>query len=255
MTSPELSAIKERGAQYQFHIELLDRSGLYRALNRQIDNAGSKPTLEIGSLHAKSGLFSQISILANIVPDAYLLRGGYSIMARLKYRKPANQYRSKEQSEHLRELIKSVYQDADVERKTSKSSHSLVIVGPISKLLYVIDLGYENEKTAYNNQVERDSNTLLDEESLRRFMTARYPTSIDSHIAVRPMDADLNAYYPQDFFSIPIVSRFTNETQAVKDFTETTKQWMWRIQDIVNAMSKVKGIPQSGTLALVPQQG
>lgn len=256
MTSPELSAIKERGAQYQFHIELLDRSGLYRALdhNGQMDNDGFQPTLEIGSLRSKSGLFSQITVQANMLQDGYLLRGGYDITATLRYRNKANQCWSKDQVDQMRELLESGYQDAAIESMTSKSNNSLIIIGPMSKLFYVIDLGYKNEKTAYENQVEKESNKLLDGEALREFMTARLPARVDSSITIKPMDKDLNTDYSNARFITPIIGRLINNTQAVREFTETTQNWAWRVQDFVNAMSKVKGIPQSGKLTLLPPQ-
>ena len=257
MTSPEMTQLREFETQSKFRIEFpFFPEALSYALdhNQQMNNDTFKPVLELGSLSAKSGLFSQITIQANTLQDAYMLRGGYDITVDLKYNDLNHQHWSKEQIEQLQKLLRHAYPDADVENMTNKFDHSLVIIGPIAQLLYVIDLGYENERAEWEHQVERDYRELSGEEALRRFMTARYPTPtpIDSHIAVIPLDKDPKAPYTQGLFTIPMVGRFISINEAIKEFTTTTKQWMWNVQDFVNVMAEAKGIPQSGRLILLP---
>lgn len=253
MTSPEVTMLKESATQNQFSIALLDPEALLSALhhNSQINNRKFQPTLEIGSLHTENGLFSQITVQANMLQNGYLRRG-YFITARLKYRKTADQYWPREQVKQLGMLLKNGCQNAAIESKTNKSTNrSLVIMG-LSKIVYEVDLGYENERKAYDYQIETDSKAFLDEKALRRFMTARYPTPVDSSISIKPnpWDMHLSSDHTNSLFTTPL----TKTTNAISRFADITTELAWRVQDIVNTMSRVKGIPQSGKLTLLPPE-
>lgn len=71
-----------------------------------------------------------------------------------------------------------------------------------------------------------------------------------SSILIRPL-APISPNPFEDAFPAGRVD-LTDDSQEFKTFTKQTQNWAQFIEDAVNAMSKVKGIPQSGKLTLLP---
>ena len=144
----------EFARENQFRIELPDAKRLYDALGHtyQTERATFMPAFKIGTSHSEDELFSQINIGAMVIDNA--LREGYSISARLKYQNPDYQYWPKEQVEQLQRLLNDTYGYNSVDHQSEEDYRSLTIKDYDAKLLYVLDLGAEDEKTLWKTQAE-----------------------------------------------------------------------------------------------------
>lgn len=89
------------------------------------------------------------------------------------------------------------------------------------------------------------------EQARSRLVNNPHPIPTDSQIKIKPIDADPNRNGPEDLFT-PIDWLIGGHEGIIRNFRDKPKKWVQFIEDAVNAMSQVKGIPQSGTLALLP---
>lgn len=268
MVAPEGQRPQEFQPLNQFRIELLDPERLYYALDHsyEIRPEGFIPGFTIGTYKAKDELFSQINVEAMVPDGTYLVRGDCSISVNLKYQDPDDQYWQKDQVQELQRFLYSAYGYAHIERQTNKPKYSLIMEDSIVQLRYVLDLAPENEKTAWEYQVETAYEALTntnqpdrplvkmpDEKALKGFMTTRYPILVDSSINIKPINTNHSFLRGLGLKMAEIVDILSYEkTQAVKTFVTKTEKWAKFIEEVVNAMSKVKGIPQSGRLVLLP---
>lgn len=255
MVTPEGQRPQELQPLNQFRIELPDVERLYDALHHtyQIEPGKFMVGFKIGTSHSEDELFSQINVNAMVVDNAP--REGYSISAELLYQNPSYQYWTKEQIEQLQTSLSQNYGYGYIEHQVDNSYNSLIIKDFDAELLYVIGLGVGDERTAYKKQVEGVHQTLKDtsqpyyeliklgaEQALFRLVNSPYPIPAPSDIFIKPIDADTYSIDQRDLFPPAVIDVFKNKTE----------RWAKFIEDAVNAMAKVKGIPQSGRLTLLP---
>lgn len=268
MRSPDTRLQSEEFAGgNQFSVDITQPKGLYLALTHANSTMWD---VGIGTSHSKDRLFSQVNVTAQVVANT--LRQDYSISACLYYQNPNDQYWSKEQTQQLKELLAKKY--SSVTHPEKGGYNSLIIKDPDVKLMYVIGLGYEDKKTAWidniktlryaiewpiegddampfprpivQSQADEDQPPQLIEPFSKKDLTFLKnnpnPHDMNSRIFVKPIDAEPNFVTKYDFFS----------QKGEQDFRHTTQKWTQFIEDAVNAMAKVKGIPQSGKLVILP---
>jgi len=260
MGSPDTTPQSEEFArENQFRVELPNVERLYDALGHPYQGAPGTimKDREIGTSHSENELFSQINAM---VVDNEPHRG-YSISAELLYQNLSYQYWTKEQVEQLQTSLSQNYGYGSIEHQVDNSYNSLIIKDSDTKLMYVVGLGYKDERTAWESQVkaleqirnktdneDHPIGELLNIKSklglFQLYHLVNSPIAINSEIQIKPIDADPDIIGPLDAFPLATIGVF-------KDRTE---RWAKFIEDAVNAMAKVKGIPQSGKLSLLPPE-
>ncbi len=242
MRDPEFQKSYDLEAQSQFRIELPDAQSLFKSLRQefQIGPASFLPIFNIGHHRSEKGLFSQIDVMAKIVNGGP--RGSYSIFADLEYLNPNDQSWPIDQVNHLRNLLLESY--PSVTHLQASGVHYLFTRDPNAGLLYSLDVGAENDKAAWSRQVEASHRMLQDtdnpvfelikesaEESLDQLIKTGQAQMMNSMIMIKPIDSDL---------------------LRIQDFTRNILGWTIFIEKAVKSMAKVKGIPQSGILDILP---
>lgn len=241
--------------------------------------------LTIGSSHSEDELFSLINIQTIIVGNYN--EGRYYLTADLRYSDPNYQYWTNGQVEALQKMLTEKYDYSSYDQ-VGMGYHSLIVKDSDARLIYQLGLGYEDAETAQINATERwnerlsraseptggiDVNrpvelepydlidtTLIEYLMLKQLAQQELnalrnnPSAINrpSSIQIRPIgdnpDNLLDNLFPRTMANLAENPR----SRKVRDFTNTTQKWAQFIEDTVNAMSKVKGIPQSGKLTLLP---
>lgn len=158
-----------------------------------------------------------------------------------------------------------------VNHQIEQDYHSLIIRDSDEGILYVFNLGAEDERTLYKWQVEGTNQTLRDtsnpryqlikpeasQQALFHLVNNPHPIPMHSNIHIKPIDTDLTSIDPEDLFSFtpgPFISIFNFNPDEICSFINKTQKWAEFIEDGVNAMAEVKGIPQSGKLTLLPPE-
>ena len=240
--------------------------------------------LTIGSSHSEDELFSLIDAQAIIVGNYN--KGLYYLTAALGYSDPNYQYWTNDKAEALQKLLTEKY-NYNSYHHVGIGLHSLIVKDSNARLIYHLGLGYEDAKTALTNEtnrwneelskaselthgidvnktVELEPDDLPDTTLIEMLMLKQIaeqeltdlrnnPSAINrsSSIQIRPIGNTPDNLF--DLFPRTITNLAENpQSRKVKDFTNTTREWAKFIEDAVNAMSKVKGIPQSGKLTLLP---
>lgn len=247
--------------QRRFKVELPNPEDLYYGLSRsfQPGQTGSVQIVPIGTSHSEDELFAQINVDAMIPnPIFNATFEGYSISVDLRYQNPNYQYWTNEQVAQLQALLVKDYGYDSLERELKERDHSLIIKDNKMDLLYRLNLGFENEKTAWTSQV-KEFNKLLTglnknhpqhdiiERKLRSILkpltSSNRPILTDSTIIIKSTDEDL--------FPLPI-EELVDDPEEIRIFKVLTGTWARFVEVAINAMAKVKGIPQSGKLTLLP---
>lgn len=246
---------EEFARRNNFRVELPDAQSLYNALDHayQVEPDNSILVFKIGTSHSEDELFSQINVNAMVGNNAP--HEGYSISTDFIYQNLNYQYWPMEQVEKLQRLLTDTYGYSSVDHQSEQGLHSLIIKDPYVELLYVLNLGVEDERTAWKRQVEavdsarRDANhpyyeliKIAAEQALSHLVNNPHPTPMNSHVRIKPIDTDVNSIGAFDVFPLATFEVFKNRTE----------RWAKFVEDAVNGMTKVKGIPQSGKLTLLP---
>lgn len=261
-------------------VRVMDPDGEYELVQKI-----PRRILTIALSDSEDELFSLIDVQAIIVGNYD--KGRYYLTAALRYSDPNYQYWTNGQAEALQKLLTQKY-DYSSYHHVGMDYHSLIIRDSNARLIYHLRLGYKDAEAALTNETERwnrelsraselthgiDINktvaleagdlldTTLTEELLLKKLAQQElndlrnnPSAINSpsSIEIRPIgdnpDNLLDNLFPGTIANLAENPR----SRKVKNFTNTTKTWAKLIENVVNAMSKVKGIPQSGKLTLLP---
>lgn len=260
MESPDIPDLNELPKQHQFSVELSDAKRLYLALHQVFEQ---EPRFVIGISHSEDELFSTIDVegsrfLGDLEP---------SINVRLSYQNPSYQYWPIQQIEQLQRLLTDTYGYNSVDHQTEKDYHSLTVKDYHTGKQYKLNLGYEDERTAWKRQVEASDQALRYaqsnpdsyvqlvapdyEKALNHLKNSPHPIAMESRIEIKPIDT--KAMQAENLLPLKIDKK-ANSPEEIKAFRTRAEKWTKFIEDAVNAMAKVKGIPQSGKLTLLPPQ-
>jgi len=239
----------------------------------------------IGTSHSEDELFSLINVQTII--DGNYNKGRYYLTVDLRYSDPNYQYWANDQAEALQKLFIEKY-DYSSYHHVGIGYHSLIMKDSKARLIYHLGLGYEDAKTALTNEADRwneelskaseltpgidvnktvelETGDLLDTTSIQELMLKQlaqqelnalrnnpYAINRPSSIQIRPLGDNPDNLF-QNLFPRTIANLAEKpRSRKVRVFTNTTQKWAQFVEDAVNAMSKVKGIPQSGKLSLLP---
>ncbi len=269
MGSPDINPqLEEFERSNQFRVELPNPKGLYKTFDHQyhIKQGAYKSQFLIGALHSQDSLFSEINVEV-IVQDRSGYHGSYFVRVGLQHPDPNYQYWTNDQTERLKEVMTRKYGYRSSSHHMLLNQHNLTIKDP--QLKYDLRLGYEDEETAFTNQ-RQALQAILQRENVKdekEVFPFRMPKEViewklktlvnDRHSIDRPSSIRITLIGDK-----PDNSRLFPTTRAelaenprnpkFRDFIGTTQKWTKFIGDAVNAMGKVKGIPQSGKLTLLP---
>lgn len=263
MGSPDIRPQSEEFArENQFKVELQQTEGIYQLVSHKyINPKDNMVAFGIGEAHSEDELFSKIDtvVLLSVEDNVNL----YSLTVVLPYQNQNNAYWNSEQAEQLKKLLTENYDYSSVEHLAEKGQHNLHIIDPDAKIFMDLLLGYENEKTAWRNQVEGAHQLLMEygdhpllgpsaEEALAKLKSSSSLLTLQSSMHIGSFHNDDASNLTPCDFSISTTPETVDDPKEINSFVHTVKKWAQFIENAVNAMSNVKGIPQSGKLTLIP---
>ena len=222
---------------------------IYYAIGHIIKIGPSNQIVKIGTSHSEDELFSTIDIEAITNGD------GCSIRTILNYENPKYQYWPESQVEQLQGLLtnKCGY---NTEHKLEDDCHSIIIKHSDGGLLCTLNLGYEDEKTAWKNQVKAANEALTrlkdnpeyniiqrQIERILRHITDEAHPIIASTIIIKRLDLEL---FPSS------IEEFAGDLEKMKIFKDAIRACAQFTENAVNEIANVKGIPQSGKIMILP---
>lgn len=160
-------------------------------------------------------------------------------------------------------MITSGYRNVEIEHGENSQHYSLDMDDPDSEFKYFLDLGWENERSKWVGKVkpyheslkifggiprEQIVSTNLSRDEFDQSAESTDISPIDPTLTFRAFPTDQETSKKPYFNDFQLST--TEKSRTVQKLEKISKF----IEDAVNAMGKVKGIPQSGTLTLLPLQ-